>query len=177
MKKIFKYSLGKIFWMLFLTVLCVCIYDIIQYFFPFSDPKFSSGTWKNPEDWDWMILPMLFFSAFFEEIIFRVIPLTIAHYIKEYTNYKTIWIPIAILSSLIFGYLHGSFGNILFQGVSGFFLSFIWVKVSEDKEINKLKIYWIMPTIVTGLIHFGFNLTLVSSLYIKEYVINLIHRI
>lgn len=67
-----------------------------------------------------------------EELIFRYAPLQL---VKK-TNKV---LPMMILSSALFGWLHGGFINVMFQGVFGF--AFAWVYVSNNYS------YWSAVTI------------------------------
>ena len=68
---------------------------------------------------------LLFFAAFFEEIIFRVLPLffCVILFLRKST---IIWI--AFVSSAIFGFEHGSWVHILMQGEAGFVYCLAYLK-------------------------------------------------
>jgi len=179
MSKIWEYSFKGLKFLLIVTGIMFLGYDILKLIFHFNDPNFSSNTWKKPPEWTWEIVPVLLFGALIEEIIFRIIPMTISRIVGEYFNIKKLWIFIAIISSLIFGFLHGNITNIFFQGISGFFFCWLWIKVSYDRDLNKsnAEIFWFFPSIVTWLTHFLFNMTVVIMAYLEEYVINIFHKI
>jgi membrane protease YdiL (CAAX protease family) len=63
-------------------------------------------------------------APLWEELAFRVIPITIA----KVMNTDTV-VPVVLLSSLIFGWGHGSGPmSLLFQGVLGFIFSVVYIK-------------------------------------------------
>jgi membrane protease YdiL (CAAX protease family) len=68
-----------------------------------------------------------FFSACilaptFEEAIFRWAPLTA---IRKYQHLN---LPVIVISSFIFGLMHGSFYNVFIQGVIGVIASYVYLK-------------------------------------------------
>jgi membrane protease YdiL (CAAX protease family) len=71
-------------------------------------------------------LILFFFSVIlaplWEELAFRVLPL---HFTR---NNPKLLVPLVLLSSLIFGILHGGPLSILIQGVSGFIMACVYIK-------------------------------------------------
>jgi hypothetical protein len=89
---------------------------------PFFGWLFSVGQFETP------LKAIFFFSCIlaplWEELAFRVIPITIA---KEYG--KQYILPVVILSSLIFGWGHGMGPiSLLIQGVMGFVMAIVYIK-------------------------------------------------
>ena len=89
-------------------------------------------------------------GAIFEEILFRLYPMLIwmVIMISSYAQEKSkniILIIIMIVSSILFGWIHGNIYNVLMQGMSGFFffITFLigYLKVTKDmySENNELK--------------------------------------
>lgn len=70
-----------------------------------------------------MFLFMCVLAPLAEEAIFRYFPLQIAKKLGD--DYL---LPIMIVSSVIFGYMHGSVLNVVCQGVIGFILSIVYVR-------------------------------------------------
>ena len=67
----------------------------------------------------------------FEEVIFRLIPLSIATLILGRSKYVLI---VAIISSIVFGIRHGDLFNIFKQGVGGFILCLMYLKCGGFQE-------------------------------------------
>jgi membrane protease YdiL (CAAX protease family) len=78
-------------------------------------------------------LHIFFFSVIvaplWEELAFRVGPLTFARGLQSNTNDKSVLIGVTIMASAIFGWGHG-FGpiSILIQGVMGFIFACVYIK-------------------------------------------------
>lgn len=64
-------------------------------------------------------------APFAEELIFRHLPLQIASRYKNFDQIK--WYLVGVLA-VIFGWLHGSYFNVLVQGVVGFFMGWVYIK-------------------------------------------------
>jgi membrane protease YdiL (CAAX protease family) len=76
----------------------------------------------------WAFIFHLLFDVVYEEFLYRIIPLAIAlRYIKS----EWFVLMIVLISSLLFGYHHGSYANILIQGIGGLLYSLIFIKYSE----------------------------------------------
>lgn len=73
----------------------------------------------------------LFKIAFIEELIYRFFPFVFAYLTKN----KAVFTIVAIVSSMIFGYSHGGFWNILIQGPAGLALFYVFYR---NFEICKL---------------------------------------
>ncbi len=95
--------------------------------------------------------------VFVEEVLFRWIPLVIA--VSLFRKPKYI-IASALLSSLLFGILHGGIINIFGQGVAGFYLSVIFLKFGglQNKFIRALYISFSA--------HFLFNAITITAIFI-----------
>lgn len=66
----------------------------------------------------------LFKIVFIEELIYRFFPFVFAYLTKN----KAVFTIVAIVSSMIFGYSHGGFWNILIQGPAGLALFYIFCR-------------------------------------------------
>lgn len=73
----------------------------------------------------------LFKIAFIEELIYRFFPFVFAYLTKN----KAVFTIVAIVSSMIFGYNHGGFWNIIIQGPAGLALFYVFYR---NFEICKL---------------------------------------
>jgi membrane protease YdiL (CAAX protease family) len=93
-------------------------------------------------------------DMFKEELYFRFLPLTA---IILLTSKRLTIFTVATVASMIFGYLHGGWNNILLQGVSGFLLCFAFVYCGGIKK-RFLKAF-----IVTYCLHVSSNLFFVIS--------------
>ncbi len=70
----------------------------------------------------------IFLAPLVEEFVFRWLPLTLALKVAFFKEDKeNLYILVAFLAC-IFGYIHGSFYNILIQGVAGFFFGWVYIK-------------------------------------------------
>ena len=96
----------------------------------------------------------LLVAGFIEELLFRFIPITIG------TNgFKSIKLTyfLCIISSIIFGYLHGSMANFFAQGLMGLGFCIFYLKFgASNKKIIK-------PLLATSLTHCLFNFILFIS--------------
>jgi len=64
------------------------------------------------------------FAPLWEELAFRHAPILIA---KEF-GIRRFLLPVLIISSILFGYLHGGPENVLIQGIYGFIFACVYVK-------------------------------------------------
>jgi membrane protease YdiL (CAAX protease family) len=92
---------------------------------------------------------VLFQGAFKEEVLFRLIPLS---YCILYEKRRKDWPIVAVLSSIVFGVIHGGLINILFQGVIGFSFCELFMVISKGQPDEALK-----ATLTTTLVHSLFN--------------------
>lgn len=83
------------------------------------------------------------FAPLWEEALFRYFPLEIARHSK---NFKWIAFPVIVGSALIFGWLHGSVLNIIFQGVSGILLG--WVYLKNDSYWSSVLLHSLWNTMI-----------------------------
>jgi membrane protease YdiL (CAAX protease family) len=74
---------------------------------------------------DLMLPVILAFGALSEEAVFRLFPLGLAVNVWG-ASYKVI--AVALISSAIFGVLHGNLYNIFYQGVGGLLYSLVFLK-------------------------------------------------
>lgn len=108
-------------------------------------------------------------SATIEEIVFRLFPAliwvaTVADFTINKKKEDIILVSIMIISSILFGWLHGNIYNIVLQGISGFifFMTFLigYFKVNEKNKGNVVKGI-IMGTITSSVCHMTFNWNIV----------------
>lgn len=92
---------------------------ILQWFGPVA----QFGWWE--ETWFGSFFFACIFAPLWEEAVFRHFALTL---VKGSSNFKKNIVPIVILTSCIFGYLHGSIINMLIQGVAGLVLSAVYIR-------------------------------------------------
>ncbi len=86
-------------------------------------------------------IPALFFLAcvwapLWEEFAFRVFPLNLNRTAFLVRDTKLFYLYFALLSSIIFGFGHGSAVNILFQGFLG--LSFCWLYLKNNRSYRSI---------------------------------------
>lgn len=86
------------------------------------------------------------FGAIWEEIVFRLLPLLVCMGIiligiilgkideNNSKIYKKFFVYTIILSSIVFGYLHGNIVNIFIQGIAGFIFFMVWLAVYDIKR-------------------------------------------
>lgn len=82
-----------------------------------------------------------------EEILFRYFPIQAVKATKK----EELYIPVIMMTSVVFGLMHGGPQNILIQGVTGFILSVLYIK-------NNYSLLSIM------LLHALWNLTLLTKI-------------
>lgn len=100
--------------------------------------------------------PFLIFSlALFEEVMFRLLPI---YFILTRDLDKYILHAI-IISSIVFGYIHGSALNILTQGFTGMILSIVFLKCGGFFED------FAKGTLSSTFAHVIFNLVIIYSVY------------
>ena len=99
------------------------------------------------------LIVMLLFGGFIEEFIFRFIPITIG--MNGFKSLK-LTIVLCIISSLIFGYVHGNFANIFTQGFIG--LAFWGLYLKFGAVHRKI----IKPYCITSIVHALFNYILIA---------------
>lgn len=90
-------------------------------------------------------------AAISEEIVFRFFPL---HIVVEIIKNPRVVLIVAIIVSIIFGYLHGNWQKIFLQGITGFVLSCVYLKCGGFQK------RWLKALAASSLTHILFNLTL-----------------
>jgi hypothetical protein len=84
------------------------------------------------------LIHVVIFTIFLEEIIFRLFPILIAKKVGLTTRGILI---VSVISSVIFGYIHGSMAcKIFFQGVYGFLFCILFLKCG-GLRLNGLKAF------------------------------------
>ena len=73
-------------------------------------------------------LTACFLAPLWEESVFRYAPIRFAQFCDTLVGKPWMLLPIVFMSSIIFGILHGSVINIIFQGVGGLMLCWIYLK-------------------------------------------------
>jgi membrane protease YdiL (CAAX protease family) len=74
---------------------------------------------------------VLVLIASIEELLFRILPLSIALYCQLKPGALVF---VAVLSSILFGYVHGGVPFILIQGLGGFIYSILFIKYAHNGE-------------------------------------------
>jgi len=95
----------------------------------------------------WFI-PFLLLVSTIEELIFRIVPLTIAMSASERASVHVLT---ALVMGGIFGYVHGGVGNIFLQGIGGFLYGLLFIKYAAGGE------RFLEASLVVILIHTAFN--------------------
>ena len=101
-------------------------------------------------EWD-AVISIVLVWVLAEEFFFRFLPIMIG---RSLLNSMPITILLCLISSIIFGYLHGNHWNILVQGVIGMGFCLIYLKCGGiNKKIVK-------PYLTTSAVHFLYNIFL-----------------
>lgn len=109
-----KYGFINLFTSLLMLLFIMVFQYLAGYDFPLQNPAPGAD-----------FFDMVIFAPLIEEFAFRLLPIAV---IMVLTNNKTaLWVVI-IISSVIFGYIHGAWYNIFIQGVSGVVLSLAYLK-------------------------------------------------
>ncbi|MBI5152844.1 MAG: CPBP family intramembrane metalloprotease [Parcubacteria group bacterium] len=146
-KHLYLLMLGAIFFNIIWVFMGTWIISdfLLLYIPPARESNIPIFTWYFPF--------ILFWGALWEEIIFRF-PLDI---IADICDKDGRILYAIIISSLMFGYLHGGILYILFQGVFGFILCLLFLK-SGGFQNNPYK-----ALLVTTSTHFGNNALVAGS--------------
>lgn len=94
----------------------------------------------------WVIVALAVFS---EEYIFRYFPLSIVTAVAKSNTHALL--VTGVVSSVIFGWLHGGVLNILMQGMGGFFYCILYLKCGGLQDNHKKALA------TTSSVHFLFN--------------------
>jgi len=91
------------------------------------------------------------FAPIWEEAVFRYAPLKIIGSV----NQSLTW-PIVVITSIVFGLLHGGVNNILIQGFGGFVLAYVFIKNGWDYKWSvayhalwNLSVVYLLPYLVS----------------------------
>jgi membrane protease YdiL (CAAX protease family) len=101
---------------------------------------------------------LLVFYAFREEVVFRLLPLTIiaSVLINVIENNK---IPVRLfmllMISVIFGYDHGGFDHLLVQGVSGLVFGIVYMKCGGSNYKNNIHVF--RGLLCSTFVHYSVN--------------------
>ena len=122
--------------------------------------EFSQNTVSNPDIYDLFFLPV---CVLIEEIGFRWMPMVLFLSLRKNTlkieKYEIL--VIVIISSIIFGYLHGNKYNILIQGVGGLALFLVFLRSlykERMKNVEKSKDLF-KPLLSSTTFHLLFNIS------------------
>ncbi|NQU83941.1 MAG: CPBP family intramembrane metalloprotease [Parcubacteria group bacterium] len=96
----------------------------------------------------------LMFWAFIEEVLFRFVPLALA--VVIFGKSRKV-IAIALMSSIIFGFLHGGLVYIFIQGVDGFLWCLLFLKCGGFQWKN------FKPLLICTTVHASLNGTIVLA--------------
>lgn len=108
-------------------------------------------------------------SAFIEELIFRTSFVILGYYSLHYvrflrqSNHAHVYFFLALISSTLFGIVHGGYQNICVQGVHGFTMFLIFLKSGGPQ--NRL----VKATFVTTAYHAWFNLSVTVGKIIHSF--------
>lgn len=90
-----------------------------------------------------------------EEIFFRWAPFQFIRGSKDFEKYK--W-PLIVVTSFIFGFIHGNIINVYIQGVLGIFFAWVYLKNNFSlissitaHAIWNFLILWLLPKLAYGL--------------------------
>ena len=98
----------------------------------------------------WFFFFLLLISTI-EELIFRIVPLTI---VMSATERRFVYLLAAIITGATFGYVHGGLGNIPVQGIGGFLYAVLFIKYAHngDRFLEASMVVIAMHTAFNGLI-------------------------
>lgn len=132
---------------LFITKLTAANYTIINNDW-FNNPFISVKMFPNPGSplYDagpvFLFFMMCILAPLWEEVIFRVFPIKFARILEfsvranekivKQLSQRHIMLLFVVVSSIIFGIGHGSIINILFQGISGLFMCYLYIKNGDS---------------------------------------------
>ena len=103
-----------------------------------------------------LIVLTFLFSAVSEELIFRIVPLTLA--LRQWgADRRTL--TVLCISSVLFGWAHGSILHVLAQGINGLIIGILFIKFSNLGR----NIWWASLLVIA--LHFIFDLLLLAMLY------------
>lgn len=152
---------------------------IVLYFFMRIPHQIASGISKStgsPEKMGISTLEYILylpFGALWEEVVFRLMPSLLCMLvifiaailgILDHTNsklWKQMFLSTIILSSIIFGYLHGNIINIFIQGVGGLIFFWVWIKSFREVKFLGVGRGIIFATIASSMTHLLTNLILI----------------
>jgi len=77
----------------------------------------------------WSFIPFLILISLFEELFFRILPLGV---VMRVTNRRGIYLATALISAVVFGYIHGGVAHIFVQGLGGFIYGVLFIKYADN---------------------------------------------
>ena len=143
-----------------LTVVVIYAMEVINFNISNTPTRFSVTETENSIKILSLYLPcLLYVSAAMEECIFRCMPLVPA---VEICGTSKMVLLVAVVSSIMFGVIHGGYDHIFLQGVGGFIYCIVFLKCGGFNE-NYTKGFLSSTTS-----HFLFNMTLMLIAVIAE---------
>lgn len=115
------------FWWVILPILAIPAYKaawilfLRKVFYPDSLSISSEFCFTLKDALDAWAYPTLVFLAALEEILFRVVPVLLCLLFSLLTNHLLLAFFFLLLVQIVFGFGHGSWKNIFFQGIIGIF--------------------------------------------------------
>jgi membrane protease YdiL (CAAX protease family) len=101
---------------------------------------------------------LLVYYAFREEVVFRLIPLTLVaavlRHIISNDNIPT-RLTILVIISLIFGYIHGGYDHLLVQGVSGLMFGIVYMKCGGSNYKSNIHVF--RGLLCSTFVHYSVN--------------------
>ena len=163
MKEILKIMLNGFLISTTATAIVVIILTVIESFHPGIIASSSSNVGKTDDLTIMELSIILPIAAMIEEIIFRLIPMVMVIYIApRYLDTKSGILSVAIISSILFGYLHGNIVNVFIQGIAGFIFFMVWLAVYDIKKSIMIS------TLASSMTHLFDNIFFISLGYIAK---------
>lgn len=102
-----------------------------------------------------VLIVIVVFAPMTEEALFRLLPISAVFLICGKKNKFILW-PVIILSSIVFGRIHGSWHNVFIQGLGGIVLSVAFLKGGYVSSVIAHAVFnfVILVIIVIGILFF-----------------------
>jgi membrane protease YdiL (CAAX protease family) len=97
---------------------------ILQIFAPDFYSHFQSLSFPTKTTWQTITSDSII-TPIWEELLFRYVPIEIA---RRTGLLKKNYFPLMFLTSIVFGWMHGSVANVFCQGIVGIFLYWVYIK-------------------------------------------------
>lgn len=107
------------------TIVLVLLKYIISFFLPefYDIQKIETIPFSMTKFFSFCVL-----APIWEEALFRYAPIEFVRRTTTAEKFKELQMPLVILISIVFGWMHGSVQNIWIQGVSGLGLGWVYIK-------------------------------------------------